>query len=357
MPDQKNDKKGRGAGYNTHNPFLRHKLVTEFPEGLDEPLDESRRLVKLHLDYPKQVVNKVDSPDVPLNWSINPYQGCEHGCIYCYARNSHTYWGFSAGLDFEQQIMAKPNAPDLLRKYLSRKGYQPEAISLSGNTDPYQPLERKMRITRQLLEVFLEFRHPVGIITKNSLILRDLDLLQELASMGLTGVMISITTLNESLRLNLEPRTSTAANRLKTVETLNKHNIPVGVMMAPVIPALTSQEIPTLLEAAANAGALTASYTMLRLNGQIGELFADWLEQHYPNQKSKILNQVMGVHGGSLNDSRFGTRMRGEGPMADMVRQLFLQTKNRLFAGRQMPPLNHDEFRQPHDHKGQGKLF
>ncbi len=357
MSDKKSDKTGRGALSNTHNPFLKNRIVTEFPEGLDEPLDEVNRLIKVHLEYPKNVVNRVDSPDVPLNWSINPYQGCEHGCVYCYARNSHTYWGFSAGLDFEQQIMAKPDAPSLLRKYLTRKNYIPESISLSGNTDCYQPLERKMKITRQLLEIFLEFKHPVGIITKNSLILRDLDILKPLAELGLLGVMISITTLDEDLRSTLEPRTSTAKNRLKTIETLTQNNIPTGVMVAPVVPGLTSHEIPAILEASYNAGALSAGYTMLRLNGQIGELFSDWIEAHYPNKKDKVLNQVMEVHSGTLNDSRFGTRMRGEGPVAEIVKQLFKQTKTRLFADRKMPEFNYTHFKAPVDAKGQGKLF
>lgn len=347
---------GRGAGFNAHNPFQKQQRVTEHIEGLDEEAIEHSRITKVHLDNPKTVVNKVNSPDVPLNWSINPYQGCEHGCIYCYARNSHTYWGYSAGLDFEQQIIAKPNAPELLRKYLSRKKYQPEAISLSGNTDCYQPLERKMRITRQLLEVFLEFQHPVGIITKNQLILRDLDILIPLAQMGLVGVMVSITTLDENLRRKMEPRTTSATNRLKTIETLRSHGIPAGVMMAPIIPGLTSHEIPQVLQKSASAGALDASYTMLRLNGQVADLFTEWLEREYPDRKNKILLYTQNTHGGSLNDSRFGTRMRGEGAMAESIGQHFQQYKSKLFTGK-MPPLNHEIFRQNLNTDGQGKLF
>lgn len=329
----------------------------EFPEGLDEWPEDGQRISTLRMEYPRTVVNRVDSPDVPLNWSINPYQGCEHGCVYCYARNSHTYWGFSAGLDFEQQIMAKPNAPELLRKYLSRKNYTPEAISLSGNTDCYQPAERKLRITRQLLEVFLEFRHPVGIITKNSLVLRDLDLLTELASMGLAGVMISITTLDEKLRGKLEPRTASVRNRLKTIETLSAHGVPVGVMAAPVIPGLTLPEIPAILKAAADAGAMSAGYTMLRLNGQVAELFEEWIREHFPLKADKVLGQTAKVHGGKLNDSRFGTRMRGEGPVADMARQLFHTAKQQYFAGRSMPPFDYSHFRQVTDSRGQFRLL
>ncbi|MBL7812937.1 MAG: PA0069 family radical SAM protein [Bacteroidetes bacterium] len=355
--DKKIDKTGRGVKSNTDNPFLKNRLVTEFPEGLDEPLEEARRLTNIHTEFPKTVVNRVDSPDVPLNWSLNPYQGCEHGCVYCYARNSHTYWGYSAGLDFEQEIMAKPNAPDLLRKYLGRKGYVPEAISLSGNTDCYQPAERKLQITRRLLEVFLEYRHPVGLITKNSLILRDLDLLRELASYQLCGVMISITTLDEELRRKLEPRTPSVKNRLKTIETLNAAGIPAGVMAAPVIPGLTSHELPAILKAAADAGAVNAGYTLLRLNGQVAELFSEWIRTEYPDRADKVLNQTAEVHGGKLNDSRFGTRMKGQGPWADVVRQLFEQAKKQHFNGRKMPGFNCDLFRVPSDSNGQGKLF
>lgn len=355
MPDKKLIT-GRGAPRNTANPFLKNRLVTEHPEGLDEPLEEESRVSNIHLEYPKKVVNRVDSPDVPLNWSINPYQGCEHGCIYCYARNSHTYWGFSAGLDFEQEIMAKPAAPDLLRQYLSRKNYKPEAISLSGNTDCYQPIERKLQITRKLLEIFLEFRHPVGIITKNSLILRDLDILKPLAEMNLVHVMISITTLDENLRRTMEPRTSTASKRLETIRILTENKIPAGVMVAPVIPGLTSHEIPGILEAAAKAGAYSASYTMLRLNGQVAELFSDWIENHFPNKKNKVLNQVMQAHGGSLNDSRFGTRMRGEGPVADMVKQLFRQSRDRFFKNEPGPDYDYSHFRVPENNQ-QIRLF
>lgn len=277
--------------------------------------------------------------------------------MYCYARNSHTYWGFSAGLDFEQQIMAKPTAPQLLKDFLSRKNYKPEAISISGNTDCYQPIERKMKITRQLLEVFLEFKHPVGIITKNSLILRDLDILIPLAKLGLVTVMISITTMDEILRRKMEPRTSTAANRINTIKALSEHGIPVGVMMAPIIPGLTSHEIPAILTKAANAGALEASYTILRLNGQVAELFEDWLETEYPNHKNKVLKQIKDTHGGEIHDSRFGTRMRGEGAISDSINQIFKQQKKILFSGRKFPELNHSIFAQPQDRNGQGKLF
>jgi DNA repair photolyase len=260
-------------------------------------------------------------------------------------------------LDFEQQIMAKPDAPKRLREYLNRKNYQPQAITMSGNTDCYQPLERKMRITRQLLEIFLEYRHPVALITKNSLVLRDLDLLTELAKMDLVGVFMSITTLNEDLRRSMEPRTSTAANRLNTIRILTENGIPAGVMAAPIIPGLNMHEIPAILEAAANAGALTAGYTMVRLNGQIGELFTEWLEAEHPLKKDKVLNQISQAHGGKLNDSRFGARMRGDGPVAEIAKQLFTQNRNRFFKDRVWPEFNYSHFRKTQDNKGQQKLF
>lgn len=350
-------KKSRGAQSNIHNPFLKQKTVYEFPEGLDEEHVEAKRLIKVHKDYPRKVVNKVDSPDVPLNWSINPYQGCEHGCVYCYARNTHTYWGFSAGLDFEQQIMAKPNAPQLLRKFLSRKNHVPEAISLSGNTDCYQPLEKSMKITRQLLSVFLEFNHPVGIITKNSLILRDLDLLIPLANKNLVSVMVSITTMYNDLRRAMEPRTSTTANRLKTIETLSQNGIPVGVMVAPIIPGLTSEEIPEILKASAQAGAIEAGCTMLRLNGQIAEIFVEWISGFAPNKKEKILHQIGQVHGGKLNDSEIGRRMRGEGPIADAIHQLFKTMKKKYFGENKFPPFNYSHFKIPEPNTDQLRLF
>ncbi|MBS3914917.1 MAG: PA0069 family radical SAM protein [Bacteroidetes bacterium] len=340
-------KKMRGAGFNTHNPFAKQRLVQDFPEGLDEMPELEKRLSHIHMEYPKTVVNKVDSPDVGMEFSLNPYQGCEHGCVYCYARNSHTYWGYSAGLDFEQQIMAKPDAPKRLREYLSRKNYVPKAISLSGNTDCYQPIERKLKITRQLLEVFLEFRHPVGIITKNSLVLRDLDLLKPLAELGLTGVFVSITSMDEALRKSMEPRTSTTKNRLQTIRVLTENGIPAGVMNAPIIPGLNMHEIPNILEAAAEAGALSAGYTMVRLNGQIGEIFSEWLEQEHPLKKNKILNQISQVHQGKLNDSRFGTRMKGDGPVAEIAKQLFTQSRDRFFEGRKWPEFNYSHFRNP----------
>ena len=337
--------KGRGAQYNTHNPYAKHEYVQEHFEGLDEPL----QLVphrEVFLEHPKKIVNKIDSPDLPMPYSINPYQGCEHGCIYCYARNSHQYWGYSAGLDFESKLIAKPNAPQLLEKRLQSKSWKPAPISLSGNTDCYQPLEKEMKITRQLIAIFLKYGHPFSIITKNQLVLRDLDLLKPLAEQRLVHVYISITTLDEELRRKLEPRTATGANRLKVVETLAKAGIPVGVMTAPIIPGLNSQEIPQLVAKAAEAGASTVGYTMVRLNGSVGPLFQDWLEKNYPDRADKVWHQIESLHGGQVNSSNFGERMRGQGIIAETIRQMYRAAKQKHFADRSMPEYDLKAFRR-----------
>jgi DNA repair photolyase len=289
--------------------------------------------------------------------SANPYQGCEHGCIYCYARNTHNYYGFSAGLDFEQNIIVKPSAPALLRKYFDNPKYQPESVMFSGNTDCYQPLERKYKITRSLLEVALEYRNPVGIITKNSLILRDLDLLKEMASLRLVHVMVSITSLREKLRLLLEPRTATAKKRLHVIEELSGNHIPTGVMTAPIIPGLNSDEIPSILKAAADCGGLTAGYTIVRLNGEVKNIFYDWLHKSFPDASGKIWNHIEECHGGQVNDSRFGTRMSGEGKIAESIKQLFGMAKKRYMAGRKMPEYDFTKFKRPLKNGEQLKMF
>lgn len=320
--NQDNYINGRGAQFNTSNKFLKNSLAKEHPEGIDD-WEEPNSKTTFIIGKSKSVVNKVESPDVGMAYSLNPYQGCEHGCIYCYARNSHEYWGFSAGLDFERKIIVKKDAPELFKKFLEKKGWDATPISLSGNTDCYQPAERKFRLTRQLLEIALAYKQPITMITKNALILRDLDILQDLAKLKLSAVYVSITSLNERLRLKLEPRTTTAKQRLKIIEELSKVGLPTGVMAAPMIPGLNDHEMPAILKACANNGCKSAGYTVVRLNGVINQIFEDWLRKNFPDRFDKVWHQIQNCHNGNVNDSRFGTRMRGEGNFAEMIRNTF----------------------------------
>lgn len=337
--------KGRGAQKNLKNRFLKNERGIIEIEGIDEPTNFEHK-TQYYFDRPKKIVNVVESPDIGLAYSMNPYQGCEHGCVYCYARNTHEYWGFSPGLDFEQKIIVKKEVAQALRKSLQNPKWKVMPIMLSGNTDCYQPAEKKFKLTRQILEVLLEFKHPVSIISKNQLILRDLDILQELHQDQLISVHSSITSLKESTRRKLEPRTASAKRRLHVVEKLSELGIPVNVMLAPIIPGLNSHEIPDLLKAASDHGATSAAYTIVRLNGAIGEIFTDWVKSAYPNRANKILRQIKECHNGSLNDSQFGRRMRGEGIVADQINQLFKIAKAKYFKNKKMPHLNLEAFRR-----------
>jgi len=347
--------KGRGAQINTFNKFSKSSYSTEHTEGLDEALLSNEKTQVL-FEHPKKIINIVKSPDIPGMYSMNPYQGCEHGCIYCYARNTHEYWGYSAGLDFERKIIAKPNAPQLLEKQLMNKKWVVSPIMFSGNTDCYQPVERKLKITRQMLEVLLKFRHPVGMITKNNLIVRDIDILQEMAKLNLVHVMVSITSLREDLRQKMEPRTVTALSRLKVIEQLNKAGIPAGIMTAPIIPGLNSNEIPKMIEAAANHGALTAGYTIIRLNGSVKDIFSDWIYKNFPDAAEKVLHQIAEIHGGIVSDSRFGKRMSGEGKIAESIKQLFKMSVKKHLSGRDTFEYNVTSFCRPGENK-QMELF
>lgn len=329
--------KGRGSQQQTQNKFLQFNYVREYEEGLDEVWELDVK-TKFFEEHARSIVNKVNSPDIGLAYSMNPYQGCEHGCVYCYARNTHEYYGYSAGLDFESKIIIKKNAPELLKKHFENPKWQVYPIMLSGNTDCYQPVEKKTLITRQILQVCLDYRHPVSIITKNSLILRDTDIIQELSRLNLVHVNISITTLQENIRQKLEPRTSTTAKRLLVVESLSKLNIPVRVMAAPIIPFLNSQELPAILKASAEHGALDAQYILVRLNDSIGELFTHWIEQFFPDKAKRVLETIKQARGGKLNDSRFGIRMIGEGEFADMISRLFYIMHRKYFKDKFMPP-------------------
>jgi DNA repair photolyase len=337
--------KGRGAQIKSENRFLKSHYVTDHIEGLDEPLLENPH-TQVFQENAKKIVNRVDSPDLGFGFSMNPYQGCEHGCIYCYARNTHEYYGFSAGLDFESKIVVKKNAARLLEQELLKPSWNAVPIMLSGNTDCYQPLEKKWGITRQILKVMAQYRHPVSIISKNGLVVRDIDLLQDLASDNLVHVYISITTLNEELRRAMEPRTASGIKRLKTVEELAKANIPVGIMNAPIIPGLNHHEIPAILKAAADHGARNAGMTIVRLNGVIGKIFEDWLQKNFPDRFEKVWNQICSMHGGNVNDSQFGRRMRGDGNIADVIHQLFRTSKKKYFADKSMPAYDLTKFRK-----------
>lgn len=351
--------KGRGAQMNPPNRFEAQAYETEdsFREhlhqtGEDPAQPRKTRYLKV---YPKSIVNRVNSPDIGRSWSMNPYQGCEHGCSYCYARNSHQYWGYSSGRDFEQTILVKAQAPQLLERTLQKPGWQPEPIMLSGNTDCYQPAEKEYKLTRALLKVLSKYRQPVGIITKNALVKRDVDLLAPMAREGLVHVALSVTTLDEKLRGRLEPRTATARQRLKTIELLAQNDIPVQVMIAPIIPGLNSHEIMAIAQAVRNAGARGIAYTMVRLNDTLGPLFLDWVAHHYPDRLEKIQHGIEATHGGKLNDSQFGRRMKGEGPEAQAVKQTIHLARKKYFADVHMPPYNREAFlRVP---KGQYSLF
>ena len=337
--------KGRGSQFNPANRFLRHHTV---PDEMEPAEDEIRApKTEYFIEHSKRIVNKVESPDLGMAYSVNPYQGCEHGCAYCYARPTHEYWGLSAGLDFESKIIIKENAAQLLREKLSSKSWVPDVISLSGNTDCYQPIEREKKLTRALLEVCLEFRNPVGMITKNALILRDLDLLKELAQLNLVSVAISITTLDESLRQVMEPRTASIAKRFSVMQMLAANDIPVMVMVAPVIPGLTDHDMPGIIERAAACGASDAGYTIVRLNGAVASIFEDWIRTNLPDRADKVLGQIAQAHGGSLNDSKWGRRLKGESEMTDVIARLFRMAKRKYMSGHSLPELRTDLFRVP----------
>ena len=332
---------GRGAADNPKNRFERIEVEPDETEG-DEPRPETAYL----RDHSRSIIARNDSPDIGFDASINPYRGCSHGCIYCYARPTHEYLGLSAGLDFESRILVKQDAPELLRKELLSPRWNPQVLSMSGVTDPYQPVERRLRITRRCLGVLAEFRNPVIIVTKNYLVTRDMDLLSELASHDAAAVAFSLTTLDDDLRRIMEPRTSRPARRLAAVEKLAAGGIPVGVMTAPVIPGLNDHELPNLLSAAAEAGATFAAYVPVRLPYAVAPLFEDWLARHFPERKDKVLNRVRTMRGGELNDASFGSRMRGKGLFAQHIAQLFSISCRRAGMGEgRFPKLSTAAFR------------
>ncbi len=356
--DRQQVEKGRGA---VTNPAGRFESTTLTPSddgwgSLDElPPNPATTLIA---EFPRHAITTNRSPDVPFDQSLNPYQGCEHGCIYCFARPAHAYLNLSPGLDFETRIFHKPGLAALLAREISSPRYVCKVLHIGGNTDPYQPAERKLRSTRAVLELLLERRHPLSIITKGALILRDLDLLRALAERQLVSVFISITSLDETLKRTLEPRTASPQARLRVVRELTAAGVPVGVMMAPVIPALTDHEIEQLLAAAAAAGARRAAFLMLRLPFEVASLFESWLREHYPERADRVLNHVREMRGGSLNDPRFGHRMRGEGPYAAMVAARFASACRRLGLNQEAAPqLDTRQFLRDPGAPQQGGLF
>ena len=337
--------KGRGAQINPNNKYLSRELVKAHIEGIDEESTINHQR-KIYIESPKKIFSENKSPDIPFRYSINPYQGCEHGCVYCYARNVHPYWGFSAGMDWETKIVAKVNASQLLEKVFLKKKWKPDTIMLSGSTDPYQPVERKLKITRELLKVFLKYHNPVGIITKNSLISRDFEILKYLAKYNLVRVFFSITTLDEKLRRIMEPRTANAWKILKTMKLFSDAGIHVGVMMGPIIPSINDHEIDDILKTSAEHGAYSANYTLARFNGDVATIFSDWLLKNFPNSSDKVWNKVKSIHGGTVNDSRFGKRMSGEGHYADIIKSIFRASRKRYYKDVEIPPLRTDLFRK-----------
>lgn len=340
--------KGRGATSNPSGRFERLAFVPELTEAPadDDGEDRPARPTQLYRDTSKSILAFNESPDVPMDASLNPYRGCEHGCIYCYARPYHEYLGLSAGTDFESKIFVKENAAALLREALSAKSWKPQVIGLSGVTDPYQPIERRLLLSRACLEVLAEFRNPVAIITKNHLVTRDMDILATMAEYRAAHVFLSITTLDDAVARAMEPRASRPGLRLEAVRKLRAAGIPVGVMVAPIIPGLTDHEVPAILEAAAEAGAMTAGRTVVRLPHGVKELFAEWLDVHAPQRKEKVLNRIRDMRGGKLNISTFGSRMTGEGPFAESIHQVFDLHRRRLGLTQRLT-LSTDAFRRP----------
>lgn len=346
-------RKGRGSRANPTGRFERHSVEPDLEAQVeaaraDATRDEpARRRTQYLPDPARTALSKNQSPDIPFDASLNPYRGCEHGCAYCYARPTHEYLGFSAGLDFETRILVKHRAPELLRRELASPRWVPQVVALSGVTDAYQPIERKLELTRRCIEVFAEFRNPITIVTKNALVTRDIDLLSALADVDAVSVALSIGTLDSALQRTLEPRASAIGERLRAIEALARAGIPTSAMLGPVIPGLTDHELPAILEAAKNAGATHASYIVLRLPYGLKALFDDWLRTHQPLRREKVLHRLESLRGGRLNDPRFGHRMRGEGRFAEQIDATFRIWTRRLGLDGPRPSLSTAAFRPP----------
>ncbi len=336
MPSQ-NHIKGQGAQRNVKNRFEQYSYEPE-----DWEIEKTNtQIIEV---FPKTIVNVVKSPDLPMEYSLNPYQGCEHGCSYCYARPTHEYWGFSAGIDFERKIMVKKNAPELLEKFFRKRNYIPKTIMLSGNTDCYQPIERELKITRKILEVCLAYRHPVSILSKNALVLRDLDLFIKMNELNLISVALSIPTMNEDLRRKMEPRTSSAIKKLEALKILKENNIPTGAMIAPIIPGLNSDETLKIIKKISETGADWFGYTLIRLNDTVEPVFVKWLETSFPDRKDKVISLIKQMRGGKLGEKRYFERYKGEGSIAEMIHKTIEIGRNKYFKDRKMVELSAAHF-------------
>jgi DNA repair photolyase len=347
-PQSRSTIRGRGASWSPANRFEKLHVDLADADVVDASYEHEKmpqRATQYFRDGTRTIITRNNSPDVGFETSLNPYRGCEHGCIYCYARPTHEYLGFSAGLDFESKIMVKTNAPELLRRELESPRWQPQTLVLSGVTDPYQPIERKLQITRRCLEILAEFRNPVAIITKNHLVTRDADILSELATCNAAAVNVSVTSLNPALQRVLEPRTTSPHARLDAIAHLRAANIPVGVMVAPIIPGLTDHEVPKILEACARAGAQFAGYTVIRLPWAVAPLFEHWLEEHFPDRKEKVLGRIRDLRRKRLNDPRWHARIKGEGIFAEQIASLF-KVACRRTGIRERPTLSCKSFRR-----------
>ena len=329
--------KGQGAQRNVKNRFEQYSYEPE-----DWEIEKTNtQIIEV---FPKTIVNAVKSPDLPMEYSLNPYQGCEHGCSYCYARPTHEYWGFSAGIDFERKIMVKKNAPELLEKFFRKRNYIPKTIMLSGNTDCYQPIERELEITRKILEVCLAYRHPVSILSKNALVLRDLDLFIKMNELNLISVALSIPTMNEDLRRKMEPRTSSAIKKLEALKILKENNIPTGAMIAPIIPGLNSDETLNTIKEISETGADWFGYTLIRLNDTVEPVFVKWLETSFPDRKDKVISLIKQMRGGNLGEKRYFERYKGEGSIAEMIHKTIEIGRNKYFKDRKMVELSAAHF-------------
>ena len=329
--------KGQGAQRNVKNRFEQYSYEPE-----DWEIEKTNtQIIEV---FPKTIVNVVKSPDLPMEYSLNPYQGCEHGCSYCYARPTHEYWGFSAGIDFERKIMVKKNAPELLEKFFRKRNYIPKTIMLSGNTDCYQPIERELKITRKILEVCLAYRHPVSILSKNALVLRDLDLFIKMNELNLISVALSIPTMNEDLRRKMEPRTSSAIKKLEALKILKENKIPTGAMIAPIIPGLNSDETLKIIKKISETGADWFGYTLIRLNDTVEPVFVKWLETSFPDRKDKVISLIKQMRGGKLGEKRYFERYKGEGSIAEMIHNTIEIGRNKYFRDRKMVELSAAHF-------------